>query len=114
MPLDTGLLDKWEFKIISVLKLKLQDMTAESLSLAGAQRMNRNTVENFYFLEKVRTENNLSDISGNIFNIDKSGMQVNNKPDPVIRENRFKYVHVYISGEKSENVTVIACCTVVS
>ena len=37
VPLDTGLLDKWEFQIISMLKLKLQDITAESISLARAQ-----------------------------------------------------------------------------
>jgi hypothetical protein len=39
--------------------------------------MNRNTVGIFFnILEKVATENNPSDIPGNIFNIDKSGMQI--------------------------------------
>jgi hypothetical protein len=37
-------------------------------------------------LEKVPTENNLCDTSGNFFNIDKSGIQVNTKPDPAITE----------------------------
>jgi hypothetical protein len=37
---------------------ELQDMTAESLSLARAQRINRNTVGTFLnTLEKVATEN---------------------------------------------------------
>jgi hypothetical protein len=95
VPLDIGLLDKWEFQIISVLKLKLQSMIAESLSLARAQRMNQNNVGKFfYLLEKLSTENNLCDTSGNIFNIDKSGMPVNNKPGPVITEKRSKYVNV--------------------
>jgi hypothetical protein len=40
MPLYTALHEKLEFQIVSVLKLKLQDMTAESLSLAGVERMN--------------------------------------------------------------------------
>jgi len=37
----------------------------------------------FYLLEKVPSENNHCDTSGNIFSIDKIGMQVNNKLDPV-------------------------------
>jgi hypothetical protein len=57
--------------------------------------MNRNTGGKFfYLLEKVPTENNLCDTSGNIFKIDKGGMQLNNKPDPVITEKRSEYVHV--------------------
>jgi hypothetical protein len=40
MPLHIGLQEKLEFQIASVLKLKLQDMAAESLSLAGVERMN--------------------------------------------------------------------------
>jgi hypothetical protein len=43
----TGLLEKWDFQIISMMKLKLQDMAAESLSLARDQRMNRNNVGKF-------------------------------------------------------------------
>ena len=43
----TGLLQKWEFQIISMMKLKLQDMTAESLSVTGAQRANRNNFGTF-------------------------------------------------------------------
>jgi hypothetical protein len=42
-PLHTGLLEKWGFQIMSVMKLKLQDMTAESLSATRTQRMNRDT-----------------------------------------------------------------------
>jgi hypothetical protein len=39
------------------MELKLQDMTAESVSLARAQKMNRNTVGKiFNMLEKVATE----------------------------------------------------------
>jgi len=40
-------------------------------------------------MEKVATKNNLSDTPGNIFNIDESGLPVNNKPDTVITENGF-------------------------
>jgi hypothetical protein len=82
VPLHTGLLEKWEFQIISKMKLKLQDMTSESRSLAGDERINRNTVGIFFnMLEKVTTENNPSDTLENIFNIDKSGIKINNIPD---------------------------------
>ena len=50
--------------------------------------MNRNMVETFYnMLEQVTTENNLSDTSGNIFNINGSGKQINNKSDSIRTEN---------------------------
>jgi hypothetical protein len=38
----TRLLEKWEFQIISMIKLKMQDITAEIPSLARAERTNQN------------------------------------------------------------------------
>jgi hypothetical protein len=65
----------------------VQDVTAESLYSTRAQRMNRNAVGAFFnMLEKVATENNLSDTPGNIFKIDGSGVQINNNPNSVITE----------------------------
>jgi len=76
VPLHTGLLEQWGFQIISLMKLKVQDMAAESLSLARDRRMNPNNVGAFLnVLEKVATESNLSDTLGNTFNIGKSGIQ---------------------------------------
>ena len=73
MPLRNVLLEKWEFEITSMMKLKLQYIFAERLSLARA-RMNLNTAGTFYnLLDKVATENNLSDTPGNVSNIDQSG-----------------------------------------
>jgi hypothetical protein len=44
--------------------------------------MNWNVVGTFFkTVEKVATENNLSDRLGNIFNTYESGIQINNKPD---------------------------------
>ena len=58
------------------MKLKVQDMAAESLSLARDQRMNPNNVGAFLnMLEKVATENNVSDTLGNNFSIEKSGIK---------------------------------------
>jgi hypothetical protein len=65
----------------------VQDVTAESLSLTRAQRMNRNAVGTFYnMLEKVATENKFCDTPGNILNINGSGKQMNNKSDSVRTE----------------------------
>jgi len=58
-------------------------------------------------LGKAATENNLSDTSGNICNIYESGMQINNKPDPVIKDKGSR-------TWKIENITVIACCNAVT
>jgi hypothetical protein len=62
---------------------------AEDLPLAAAERMNWKTFGTFLTcLRYYRTENNLSDKPGNILNTDVSGIQVNNKPDSIIIENR--------------------------
>jgi len=62
-------------------------MTAARLSLDVAQRVNWNTFGSFLnMMEKVATENNFSDTPGNIFNIDESGNQINNKPNSAIRQ----------------------------
>jgi hypothetical protein len=37
-------------------------------------------------LEKVATENSLPVTPGNIFNVDKCGIQINNKPDSDMKE----------------------------
>ena len=93
------------------MELELQDVTAGSLSLARVQRMNGNTVSKFCnTLENVATDYNLCDTPGNVFKIEEIDVHVNKKPGAVITENGSKNVHVLISGGKSENITVIACC----
>jgi hypothetical protein len=103
VPLRTGLLEKWEFQIIPMMKLKLENMTAEGLSVATAEKEPEHW--NFFFnvLEKVGTENNFSD-TWEHFIFDDSGVQINNKVDCGIAGN----VHVLTLGEKSENITVIS------
>jgi hypothetical protein len=64
---------------------------AVGLPLYRAQRINRKMLETFFnMIEKVATGNNLSDTPGNIFNIDESGTQINNKPNSVMREKGLK------------------------
>jgi hypothetical protein len=43
---------------------------------------------------KIVTENNLFDSPGNIFNMDESGIEANNKPASVITGKESKSVHV--------------------
>jgi hypothetical protein len=51
-----------------MMNLKVQGMTAEHLSLARAQKMNWNVFGIFFnMLEKVATENKVSDTPGEIF-----------------------------------------------
>jgi hypothetical protein len=72
--------------------------------------MNRNIAGTYFnILEKAATDSNLSDIPGNIFNIYESVLHINNKPESVITQKGPKIVHV-LTEEKSENLTVIACC----
>jgi len=73
------------------MKLNLQDMTAESLSVARAQIVNWNTVGTFLnMMENVVTENNLSGTSSNVKEI---GPQINSS-DTVITDEGPKYIHV--------------------
>ena len=66
----------------------------------------------FNTLKKVETKPYLSNTSGNIFNADVSGIQINQIPDSVSAGNRSKCVHVLTSGEEIERLTVIVCSNV--
>jgi hypothetical protein len=63
--------------------------------------MNRNAVVTFFNkLEKVATENKLSDTSGNIFNTNGSGKKVNNKPGAVKQKRSPKCSSFSIRGQE--------------
>jgi hypothetical protein len=67
--------------------------------------MNRNTVGIFCkMLDNVTTETNLSDTPKNIFNTDDNGIQINNKPDSVIRE---KGPKVFMSEHREKRVNIL-------
>lgn len=59
----------------------------------------KNTLEKFDLVDKPRS----------IYNMDESGIQINNKPGKVVAEKGSKCVHVLTSKERGENVSVIAC-----
>ncbi|KAB0803136.1 hypothetical protein PPYR_00106 [Photinus pyralis] len=85
--------------------------TAEGVSVARSTALNRETVNSYFaLLETVLTENQLFDKPGNIFNIDETGLQLNNKPGHVIAAKGSKSVSSITSGEKGETISLIACC----
>lgn len=85
--------------------------TAEGISVNRATGMNRETVKLYFeLLEKVLRENGLFEKSSNVFNMDETGLQLNNKPTKVLAAKGSKNVSSLTSGEKGETISVIACC----
>lgn len=85
---------------------------SEGLSLARAQGMNRVDVAAFFaLLERTLTENDLLNKPSKIFNMDESGLKLNNEPGEVITRKGSKDVHILTAKERGENVTVIGCCS---
>lgn len=84
---------------------------AEGLSLARSQAMNREVVSNYYtILHTILEENELFNKPSNIFNMDESGLQLNNRPNQVLAEKGSKSVSSITSTEKGETITLVACC----
>ncbi|CAH1983659.1 unnamed protein product [Acanthoscelides obtectus] len=84
----------------------------EGQSLSRAQGMNRGDARRFYeLLDEVLTKNGLMEKPSCIFNMDETGVQLQNKPSKVVTKKGSKDVHVLTSKERGENATVIACCS---
>ncbi|KAJ8976639.1 hypothetical protein NQ317_011147 [Molorchus minor] len=75
---------------------------SEGLSLARSKGMCREEVNSFYDLYKTLLENDLMDKPDRIYNMDESGIQLNNKPGKVIATKGCKDVHVLTSVEKGK------------
>lgn len=89
----------------------LSKRKAEGLSLARAHGMNRKDVDSYFeILLKVLTDNDLIGKPEKIFNMDESGIQVNNKTGRVVASKGAKCVNTVTSTEKGENISLIACC----
>lgn len=70
--------------------------------------MNRNDVESYFnLLETVLRDNELFTKLSNIFNVDETGLQLNNRPGAVLANKGSKTVATITSTEKGETVTVI-------
>lgn len=84
---------------------------SEGVSLARSQGMNRKDVnEYFQLLQQTILENNLMEKPDHIFNMDETGLQLNNKPASVIAKKGSKNVAAVSSSEKGETITAICCC----
>lgn len=84
---------------------------SEGVSLARVQGMDRSEVaEYFSLLKNILEENELINKPSALFNMDETGLQLNNRPGQVLAEKGSKVVHTITSGEKGETITVIACC----
>ncbi|XP_045773169.1 MFS-type transporter clz9-like [Maniola jurtina] len=84
---------------------------SEGVSYARGRGMNKDEVSAYFeMIEKTLTENDLLEKPGNIFNMDETGLQLNNKPGYVLAERGSKAVAMSTSTEKGETITVIACC----
>lgn len=85
---------------------------AEGVSTTRAEGLNKTVVHNYFtLLDGVLTKYQLFDKPGKIFNIDESGLQLNNKPGEVIAQKGSKSVPSITSGEKGETISVVACCS---
>ncbi|GBP64917.1 hypothetical protein EVAR_49210_1 [Eumeta japonica] len=90
---------------------KLSFRQAEGLSVARAKGLSREEVNNFYdLLNKVLTENDLLDKPERLYNMDESGIQLNNKPGKGIAKEGAKVVNSVTSAEKCKTMTIVGCC----
>ncbi|XP_018567995.1 tigger transposable element-derived protein 6-like [Anoplophora glabripennis] len=84
---------------------------AEGVSTARTLGLSKTVVKNYFeLLENLMRSNDLFDKPGRVFNVDETGLQLNNKPGHVLAQRGSKSVSVVTSGEKGETISVIACC----
>lgn len=84
---------------------------AEGLSVSRALALNRAEINSFYdLLTEVLEQNDLLDKPERIFNMDETGVQMNNKVGKVVATKGSRSVHSITSGERGETLTVVACC----
>ncbi|KAK9694508.1 hypothetical protein QE152_g33493 [Popillia japonica] len=63
------------------------------------------------FLSEVYTEFDLFNHPENIFNMEETGFQLHNEAETVIATKGAENDHTLISGERGENIFIIACCS---
>lgn len=83
---------------------------ARGTSNARASAMNKQEIKNyFHLLEQFLNDKNVMNIPSNIYNMDETGLQLNNKPDLVVAAKGSKNVQVRQCTEREETITVVAC-----
>ena len=83
---------------------------AQGVSLTRMNGMCKNEVEDYFkILEEVLVHNDILNFPRKIYNIDETGLQLNNNPSKVIATRGSKSVCSATSAERGETVTVISC-----
>lgn len=83
----------------------------EGLSRARAAGMNEQEVRKYFsILKGVMTDFNLFDKPQCIYNVDETGIPLNNRPVKIVSQRGKREVVSLTNVEKGENVTVVACC----
>ncbi|CAH1996409.1 unnamed protein product [Acanthoscelides obtectus] len=83
---------------------------AQGMSTARAKGMTRQECTQYFeLLGNVLRENNLLNKPQNIFNLDETGLQLNNNPGKVMVTKGTKMVNCITSAEKGETISVITC-----
>jgi hypothetical protein len=84
---------------------------SEGLSRARAAGATKLVVQKFYdSLEELMDSLSLNDRPETIYNMDETGMPLNNRPPRVVAARGSREVNSLTSAERGENVTVVACC----
>lgn len=84
---------------------------SEGLSVARSQAMNCQEVEEYFeLLRTTLEEHKLFDKPSHIYNMDESGLQLNNRPGHVLAAKGSKAVSTVTSSERGETITVVGCC----
>ncbi len=65
--------------------------------------------EYFELLKKFLQINGLMEKPGSIYNMDETGVQLNNEPNTIVAAKGSKSVHVVSSSKRGETITVVAC-----
>ena len=74
--------------------------------------MNKKAIEDYFSLYKNLCEKlNISDKPHLIFNMDESGLPLNNAPGKIVATKGSREVVKLTSVERGENVTLVACCS---
>nr|CAI5838031.1 unnamed protein product [Callosobruchus analis] len=84
---------------------------SEGVSLARVRGMNEKDISDYFkLLGNILEEHDLFSKPGHLYNMDETGLQLNNKTEYVIARKGSKNVAAVTSGEKGETITVISCC----
>ncbi|KAJ3639912.1 hypothetical protein Zmor_003240 [Zophobas morio] len=84
---------------------------SEGVSLARAEGMNKEEVQQYFqLLTKTLTDHDLLNKPLSIFNMDETGLQLNNEPGKVVAIKGSKVVQSIKSTERGETITLVACC----